>query len=507
MFKSVFKKYIFVFMLIIIVSFIILTFVITTLVDNYSANLKIDTLSEVAFAYASKLTEDYDRETNITYSKFVLDNYESLSEMYSLLSVNTDKLIVLLTDAGGNVIYSLGYSDSALSNEISSVADKIVLPDSVIDEIWDGKQHSYLSDLGGFFKAQHAAYEIPVKTRDGQLVGSVFAVSSDLSMGTLLGDMIKTVILSSLWIMLASMVAIYFISERMISPLKAMSRAAKKFAAGNFDARVPVTGNDEVAELADAFNRMADSLENLEKMRSSFIANVSHDLRTPMTAISGFVDGIRDGVIPPEQHGHYLEVISEEVKRLSRLVSSLLDLSRLQAGDRKFSPRTFDVCEMARLILISFEQRIEDKRLEVEFDCERDRMQVYADRDAIYQVFYNVCHNAIKFSNEGGILRIRITEPNGRVQVAVYDQGKGIPEEDLPYVFDRFYKSDKSRGLDKSGVGLGLFISKTIMEAHGERIWVNGGIEECEFFFTLSKPTAGQLNGNSEGTNSQKERL
>jgi len=491
LFKSVFKKYIFVFMLIIIVSFIILTFVITTLVDNYSANLKIDTLSEVAFAYASKLTEDYDRETNITYSKFVLDNYESLSEMYSLLSVNTDKLIVLLTDAGGNVIYSLGYSDNALSNEISSVADKIVLPDSVIDEIWDGKQHSYLSDLGGFFKAQHAAYEIPVKTRDGQLVGSVFAVSSDLSMGTLLGDMIKTVILSSLWIMLASMVAIYFISERMISPLKAMSRAAKKFAAGNFDARVPVTGNDEVAELAEAFNNMAASLSTLEDMRRTFLANVSHDLRTPMTTIAGFIDGILDGAIPPEKQNYYLGVIGQEVRRLSRLVNSLLDISRMEAGERKFNMTSFDVCELARCILISFEQRIDQKRLDVAFECDDDNMYVYADKDSIHQILYNICENGLKFSRESGKYQIHIHRVEGKIRVSVFNEGVGIPEGDLPYVFDRFYKTDKSRGLDKTGVGLGLYICRTIIEAHKEKIWVESVSGEwCRFTFTLTETKA-----------------
>ena len=267
-----------------------------------------------------------------------------------------------------------------------------------------------------------------------------------------------------------------------------MSVAARSFADGKFDARVRVKGQDEVAELAVAFNNMADSLENLEKMRSSFIANISHDLRTPMTTIAGFIEGIRDGVIPPEEHAYYLEVISMEVGRLSRLVTSLLDLSRIQAGDRKFKPEPFDVCEMARLILISLEQKIEEKRLNVEFECDEDCMMTVADHDAIYQVLYNVCHNALKFSRENGTLRISICDCDKKLHVAVYNEGQGIPAEDIGHVFERFYKTDKSRGLDKSGVGLGLYISKTIMEAHGEKIWVRSEEEKyCEFLFSLPK--------------------
>jgi signal transduction histidine kinase len=243
-----------------------------------------------------------------------------------------------------------------------------------------------------------------------------------------------------------------------------------------------------VAELATAFNHMAESLNNYDEMRNTFMSNVSHDLRTPMTSISGFIDGILDGVIPPEKHEYYLQLVSTEVKRLSRLVASLLDLSRIQAGERKFSMAPFDVCEMGREILISFENKINEKQLDVSFECDEDKMSVLADRDAIYQVFYNLCDNAVKFSSEGGLLRISLRKlKNRKILVSVYNEGQGISEEDLPRVFDRFYKSDKSRGLNKSGVGLGLFISKTITEAHGEKIWADSELGRyCCFNFTLS---------------------
>ena len=210
-----------------------------------------------------------------------------------------------------------------------------------------------------------------------------------------------------------------------------------------------------------------------------------------MTTIAGFIDGINSGAIPPEKHEYYLGIISGEVHRLSRLVSQLLDVSRLESGDRKFSFSDFDVAEMARIILISFEQKIEDKRLEVEFIAEEDKMIANADKDAVHQVLYNLCHNAIKFAHDGGRFIIRIGRfENKKLRISVFDDGECLVGEDKDMVFDRFYKTDKSRGLDKNGVGLGLYICKTIVEAHGERIGVISETEGCEFWFTLKEGEA-----------------
>ena len=250
--------------------------------------------------------------------------------------------------------------------------------------------------------------------------------------------------------------------------------------------RVTVTGSDEISELATAFNNMASSLQELEDMRRSFLANVSHDLRTPMTTISGFIDGILDGAIPPDKYDYYLGVIATEVRRLSRLVSTLLDITKLQAGERKFKMEAFDICEMARLILISFEQKIDEKKLSVDFNCDSERMFVCADRDAIYQVLYNICDNGIKFAFEGGKYEIGITEQNKKTVISVFNEGEGIPTEDQKYIFDRFFKSDRSRGLNKTGVGLGMYIARTIIEAHGEKIWLESEPGKyCRFTFTL----------------------
>jgi signal transduction histidine kinase len=396
-------------------------------------------------------------------------------------------MLVILTDADGALV-------AVQSNYAVEVSDDFRLPDHAMLVLRGGVEVNSLSYFRQVIKDSQLVYALPIMHEE-QMVGAVVVSSPSAHWMGLLNVMSRTIVMASLWIMLAALIAVYFISERVSAPLREMRHAAKDFAGGNFDRRVVVHGNDEVAELGIAFNQMAQSLENLEKTRSSFIANVSHDLRSPMTTIAGFIDAIRDGVIPPEKQDYYLGVISGEVHRLSRLVSSLLDVTRIEAGERKFVMAPFDICEMGRQILISFEQQIEEKQLAVEFLCDEDSMTVLADHDAIYQIFYNICDNAVKFSQDEGILRVSIchvseTEKNkkNRIQISVYNQGVGIAAEDLPMVFDRFYKGDKSRGLDRRGTGLGLYISKTIIAAHGEDIWVTS-VEgkDCQFSFTLKQ--------------------
>ena len=344
--------------------------------------------------------------------------------------------------------------------------------------------------LDGLLTDHSVAYLDEIVT-DGILRGYVVTLASTSQEDKLVEVSHRAVFNSSIWVMLAAVIAAYFITERIVRPLRTMTVAAKSFGRGDFSARVVVYGKDEVSELGMAFNNMAESLGSLEKMRNSFLANVSHDLRTPMTTISGFISGITSGAIPPEKHEYYLNIIQAEVHRLSRLVSEILDVSRLESGERKFTYTDFDIAEMARIILISFEQKIEEKHLDVSFEADDEEYTVNADKDAIYQVMYNLCHNAIKFAIDGGKFSISISRTqNKKIQVSVFDEGQGIAESDIRMVFDRFYKTDESRGLDKNGVGLGLYISKTIIEAHGEHIWAESDNENSAgFIFTLKEGT------------------
>lgn len=486
MFRSVFAKYLTAFMLILSFSFAILAASIGSLMLNYSDDSKETNLMQSASALGSYLQEQYHGTTEKGFRDYV-KRYQTV----------IDRDIALLVDYAGAVTLLVIDTEGLIIASDRGPIDHIV-PAVYLTE---AASAPFLkeTDLGGFLERPTSVHGIPLRGGE-RIIGYVFSCSTETGVGDLVLVMMKTLMMTMLWVLIAALIAIYFISEKITSPIRAMSRAARSFAQGNFEVRVPVTGRDEVAELTAAFNNMAQSMQNLETMRSSFVANVSHELRTPMTTIGGFIDSILAGAIPPDKHEHYLTVISGEVKRLSRLVTSLLDISRIQAGERKFNMQPFDVCEMARRILISFEQQIDEKRLDVEFDCEADKLVVIADHDAIYQIFYNICHNAVKFSTIGGKYRVRLVERDRKVFVSVFNEGEGIREEDLPFVFERFYKSDKSRGLDKSGLGLGMYIAKTVIDAHGEEIWVKSTYSQnCEFFFTLTR-TGEQPQRKSMGT-------
>ena len=480
MFKSIFAKYVTVFMLIITAGFLLLLLIVTSIVGNYSATVKENVMQNTAEATQVALEATvYDAKPSEFPKLLETVGAEQVRSLLGVFADRDDDLAITVLSPFGEVLYTALGGD--WTPDVPQVEE---LPTELFLSVAKGEP--YLSDRYG---QDISLCAVGIRNGEGELCAIVTVFGSNIHKGNTVEELSGTIITSALLVLLATMIAAYFITERTVAPLREMRTAARGFSSGKFDSRVRVRGHDEVAELSEAFNQMAESLENLEKMRNSFIANVSHDLRTPMTTIAGFIDSIRDGVIPPEDRDHYLEVVSMEVHRLSRLVSSLLDLSRLQAGDRKFTMVPFDICEMARLILISFEQKIEEKKLDVQFECDDDRMLAVADRDAIYQIFYNICHNAVKFSREGGVLRISlVTTKDKKIRVSVYNEGEGIPTEDQPLIFERFYKSDKSRGLDKTGVGLGLFISKTIITAHGEKIWVSSTPgENCEFFFTLPR--------------------
>lgn len=465
-------------MLLIVLSFLIIAAILCGTVSEYSTDAKSDTVTYISELVSDTVENVFNMAEDSDFNRYIYSELYSIENLLSILAKHNEDLNIFIVDSNGA---PLAHNDTLRQGYI-----KGNIPADILANVSTNTSTSYDGNLNGVFENKNLIHISPIYDSTGNFVGAAVACSESHQVDALIESMIKTTILSCLWVMLAALVAVFFISEKIIGPLKQMSVAAKSFAAGKFDVRVPVRGRDEVAELATAFNNMASSLASLEDMRRTFLSSVSHDLRTPMTTIAGFIDGIIDGAIPQEKHEYYLGVIRSEVLRLSRLVSGLLDIARIQAGERKFTKTAFDICEMARIILISFEQKIDAKHLDVEFECNRDKMTVFADRDAIYQILYNICDNAVKFSKEGGKYKIDILEKEKRVYISVYNEGEGIPAEELPFVFERFYKSDRSRGLDKTGVGLGLYIAKTIIDAHNEEIWVKSVYgENCEFVFTL----------------------
>lgn len=485
MFKSIFTKYILTFILIIVIIFAILMSIIVALVDNHSNSLQAEVVKVSAKSAESYIELGYLYSRVDSFDEYINENSENVLNILSAVVSNSEGISFLIADKNGKLLLY------ATDSERGGFKTSEYVPPLILNKLTNLEDVTTLNtSISRILKPSSVSFSTPI-IKDGKMEGAIIAVSSNNKLAELLDKMVNALLISSMWVMVAALIAVYFITEMITGPLRAMSRAAKKLANGNFDVRIPVRGKDEVAELAESFNHMADSLQNLETMRNTFMANVSHDLRTPMTAISGFIDNILIGAIPPEEEHYYLGIIKEEVKRLSRLVSSLLDISRIQAGDRKLTMSSFDICETARLILISFEKEIESKKLSVDFECDEERIFVRADRDAIYQVLYNICENAVKFASDEGQYKITInrTEINKekKVLISVYNQGIGISKDDIPFVFERFYKADKSRGIDKKGVGLGMFISKTIIDAHNESIWVKSEFEEyCEFSFTLT---------------------
>lgn len=322
---------------------------------------------------------------------------------------------------------------------------------------------------------------------DGTFMCIVVASMKRADLSALTGGTLRLFILTALAVFLVALLAMPYLTRRETKPIKDMAAAARQLAHGNLSVRVP-TGyqNEEMEELAVAFNNMAASVQNSETIRQEFVANVSHELKTPMTTIAGYLDGMLDGTIPPEKQRAYMELVSTEVRRLSRLVRNMLDVARLK--DQGIPPdklTDFDICEEASQALLSFEQRINQKHLNVDIDMPEFGLTVHAFADAVSQVIYNLLDNAVKFIDDGGTLSIHARQQGGKAVVSIANTGPTIDPAELPLIFDRFHKTDKSRSTDRDGVGLGLYIVKTIVLAHGEDIYVTSRDGKTEFTFTM----------------------
>ena len=326
-------------------------------------------------------------------------------------------------------------------------------------------------------------------TATGEVVGIVM-VSTPLSAVTEDTSRISNIyLIAIICIMLLTCGLTIYVSSQSGSPLRELAKTARSFGHGDLHARVHLDGKhpEEIQDLALAFNNMASSLQKSEYSRQEFVANVSHELKTPMTTIGGYIDGILDGTIPESKHRHYMQIVSDETKRLSRLVRSMLDISQLQGegGIPEEKMSRFEVAECAGQMLITFEQKIMKKDICVDVDMPEYAMYTIANRDYISQVIYNLLDNAVKFCPQGGNLWVNLREGDNKIYVSIGNEGATIPPEELSLLFDRFHKIDKSRTRNSDGWGLGLYIVKTIIGLHGEDISVTSADGRTEFTFTL----------------------
>ena len=281
----------------------------------------------------------------------------------------------------------------------------------------------------------------------------------------------------------------YYTAKRIINPFVDMNHIVQCYSKGDFSQRIPVQGKDEASQLGRSFNEMADQLKNLEVTRQSFVANVSHELRSPLTSMKGFLEAMMDGTIPPEEHDHYIDIVLSETRRMTAMVNDLLDLARIESGIITVNYEVFDINELIRRTLITFEARISEKRMELDVRFSTEQAYVYADSNQISQVLRNLIDNAIKYSPEGRTLVVSTYALRKEVYVTIRDTGMGIPAEDVPHIFDRFYKVEKAHTPSPQvGSGLGLAIVKKIIEAHGQSITVKSARGKgTQFTFTLEK--------------------
>ena len=342
--------------------------------------------------------------------------------------------------------------------------------------------------IQGLYEDERFVTAVPITDGNGYGVGIVIVSTPMEQVTQILQKISDTYLFVSVLAALIVVVIMSIVARYHSKPLRDMAKAANDFGHGNLEARVQVDpkSSEEIQDLTIAFNNMASSLQQSEYQRQEFVANVSHELKTPMTTISGFVDGMLDGTIPPERHKHYMQMVSDETKRLSRLVRSMLDISRLQDQDIPEEKKSrFDLQELAGQVLITFEQKIEGKKLFVDVDFPGHPTYTQASPDYITQVIYNLLDNAVKFCPEGGTLGLKIKAGTNRLYVSISNEGETIPQAELPLVFDRFHKLDKSRSQNREGWGLGLYIVKTIVCRHGEDISVTSQNGVTTFTFTL----------------------
>ena len=372
--------------------------------------------------------------------------------------------------------------DVLLTSDAGLVGMSLRVPEEIVDKtLSDGGYEG--RSTAGIYEQKKFAVSVPMTNDTGKVLGLVLAVMDSSSLMEMWRSFIGLFFMLSAIILLVAFVASSVTSVKQIRPIAEMVQATRAYADGNFDVRMQETGSGEIGELATAFNAMADSLQETERQRRDFIANVSHELKTPMTTIAGYTDGILDGTIPPEKERQYLQIISDESRRLSRLVRRMLDISQIQ--NQEMRKEEFDLCESARIALLSMEQKIMSRGLDVDAEIPEDSVMVQGDRDLITQVMYNLLENAAKFAAPSSTLYLGLTVNGEKAYVTVRNQGQTIPAEEIPLLFERFHKSDKSRSEDKDGYGLGLYVVKTILAQHKEKITVTSENGVTAFTFTM----------------------
>lgn len=490
--SKIFRKYLTIITSVILVTIIIICTAYLLIATRYWNTTQLDTLlhnakivSDSSERLLSQVVAQNKKESdleNMDVSPLILicNTLDQLSN-----AIDAD---IFITDTNGYVICCREMMDSRFNIISKEVCDKHrnYHIDSGIIQQASSRKYKEVDRLGGIFEDIQFTGAVPIKV-SGKTIAIVFATKPITQAWYAYARRILKVFLWAALIgLVVSFATVSFLTYRLTKPLRQMSIATKMYAQGDFSYKVDVRGHDEISELAQAFNTMGMSLSAIESSRRSFVANVSHELKTPMTTIGGFIDGMLDGTIGEEQYPHYLKLVSDEVKRLSRLVTGMLNLSKIESGDMPINMKKFDISLDIVKTLLTFEKKITDSSIDVRGLDNLQEMYVYADEDMMRQVIYNLIDNAVKFTPAYGYMEFAVHHDSGRTLVSIKNSGEGIEREEINKIFERFYKIDKSRSYDVKGAGLGLYLCKSIVELHGGQIAVESVVGDyTEFAFWI----------------------
>ena len=479
-------KRVFTFMTITVVcSILIASLSLMFFLVSFWKNDRFSRLSKDASSLSGRVLSIYERFPEID---LLANETGLLSDIYTSVAEETD-VDLFIVSGDGKVIFC---------RELTYVGAQM----NVRCEAHSGLQVDEALLKGGYeaspqtYEAQHKMFGGEdcfvsvscVFPKDGNMFYAVASQKVSQAYLPFTTEFLRMFLVAELFGVFVAFIGALLASYKMVSPLKKMTEATKQYAEGEFTERINTKLTySELAEFAGSFNSMADSLERMEESRSNFVSNVSHELKTPMTIISGFIDGILDGTIPPEDEEKYLRIVSEETKRLSGLVVAMLNISKIEAGKLELSPVKVELDKLVTVTLLDFEQEIEKKQIEVEGLDALSPVAARADETLIGQVIFNLVDNAVKFTPSGGMITVRLQQRGANAVFSIRNTGRGIPEEDVRLIFDRFYKVDRSRGLDAKSFGLGLYIVKRIVELHRGTIRVSSKVDEYTEF-TVSLP-------------------
>ncbi len=464
-----FFKYFFIFSAIVLISFLIIGLALMVFVSGFLRTQNRNNTSLYAKEISSTMTELVESSTasrNPEGSALILLN------TLELMSDCTGYDVFICNKDGSVAACSEMLTGFKLTGDACEKHKDLNLSKAYIQKAKKGG-FSEFSTMDSFYNSVNSVSMEPIWVNEEFTGVAIVAAPIEGTMLQDLENVLKMFLFAAGLALILVTIAVYIMTERIAKPIRNLENATRCYSAGDFTYRVPeLRSHDELAGLITKFNSMATSLEQLENSRRSFVANVSHEFKTPMTTIGGFINGILDGTIPPEKQDYYLEIVSSEINRLSKMVTMMLNISKIETGNADLTIEQFDISRKLVTTFLGFEQLVSKKNIDVEGFEDLPQIIVHGDSAMIDQVIYNLVDNAVKFTNEGGKVLINAASDKKYVYFSVTNSGKGIPPKDIGKVFERFFKVDQSRSTDVKSTGLGLFLVKSIVDLHGGTITV-----------------------------------